>query len=249
MDAVIDVSFLLTQAMSLMLLFVVQYSSGLLVLRYGVKVNYTRKINHFLLFVVPILLNSEYAVDQTVGLFVLGASLAVFKFVFYVKPIRDRVPFISTMFASFDRPEDRPNTLVWLVTQTAAGYLVLLPTGILLAEFGFLRLILIPLLIYGIGDGLAEPIGVRFGKHKYAAGGLFTDKQYYRTFEGSACVFLTSVVVIAAHHSYFSNLQLVVALAVIPLVMTLAEAFSPHTWDSPLMFLVGGLSVLGIMFI
>jgi hypothetical protein len=29
--------------------------------------------------------------------------------------------------------------------------------------------------------------------------------------------------------------------------MTLAEAFSPHTWDTPYMFLVGTVSLLGIM--
>jgi hypothetical protein len=29
--------------------------------------------------------------------------------------------------------------------------------------------------------------------------------------------------------------------------MTLAEAFSPHTWDTPFLFLVGGLSLLGIV--
>lgn len=243
----IDISFLLTQALSLTFLFIVQFSTGLLVLRHRVKVNYTRKINHFLLFVVPILLNREYAVDQTVGLFVLGSSLAVLKFAFYVKPIRDRVFVIRTMFSSFDRPEDRPNTLLWLVTQTAAGYAVLLTTGLLLSQFGHMELILIPLLIYGIGDGLAEPIGVRFGRHKYNVPSLFSNKDYYRTLEGSACVFVTSVLVVAAHYGHFSPLQLGVALGVVPVSMTLAEALSPHTWDSPLMFLVGGLAMWGIM--
>ncbi|EEG77450.1 diacylglycerol/polyprenol kinase family protein [Dethiobacter alkaliphilus] len=249
MDAIFELSFLLNQAISLTALCLIQYTNGYLAEHKNVKVNYTRKINHFTLFVIPILLNRGYAYDQSFGLFALGAFLAVFKFIFYIKPIRDRVPFIRTMFSSFDRPEDRPHTLLWLSTQTAAGYLVLIPMGILFSQLGLMELILIPILIYGIGDGLAEPVGVRFGKHKYAAYALFSDKKYFRTFEGSACVLITSIIVVIAHYTFFTPLQLMVALAAIPILMTLAEAFSPHTWDSPVMFLVGSLSLLAISFI
>lgn len=249
MDAVLDVSFLLTQLMSLGLLVLIQFTSGLLVIHYRVKVNYTRKINHFLLFVVPILFNQGYAVDRSAGLFVLGAVLAVAKFVFYTRPIRERVPFLRIMFRSFDRPEDRPNTLIWIVSQTAVGYLVLIPIGLLLAHYGRIELLLIPLLIYGIGDGLAEPIGVRFGRRRYAVPALFTTDRFHRTYEGSACVFLTSVGVLLVYNRFFTPPQLAIALLCIPILMTLAEALSPHTWDSPLMFLVGGLSVWAVTFV
>ena len=30
-------------------------------------------------------------------------------------------------------------------------------------------------------------------------------------------------------------------------LMTLAEAFSPHSWDSPFLFLVGGMSLAGVL--
>lgn len=249
MDVIFELSFVFRQVVSLAILCVVQYSTGLLVIHKNVRVNYTRKINHFLLFVIPIVLNQSYALDQSTSLFVLGAALAVAKFVFYVRPIRQRVPVINTMFSSFDRPEDRPYTLVWLVTQTAVGYCVLLPMGLLLAKFDSLELLLIPLLIYGIGDGLAEPVGVRFGRHKYLVSGLFTKTRFYRSYEGSACVFVTSLIVVLLHHASFSTAQLLVALVIIPILMTLAEAVSPHTWDSPLMFLVGGLSVWAVVLI
>lgn len=248
MDEVFIPSFLLRQSASLFLLCFVQYTSGLLVLHKDVRVNYTRKINHFLLFVVPILLNQHYAAHHAPGLFVLGSIVAVAKFAVYVHPIRERIPLIRTMFASFDRPEDRPYTLLWLTTQTAVGYMVLLPIGLLLAQRS-VELILIPLLIYGIGDGLAEPVGVRFGRHTYAVRALFTKTKFRRSYEGSACVFVTSLIVVLLHHSHFAPLQMLVALVTIPVLMTLAEAVSPHTWDSPLMFLVGGLSVWGITFI
>ncbi len=247
MTVLIEVPVSLVQATNLAALVLVQYSTGLLAERKNVKVNYTRKINHFLLFLIPILLGRGYAYKESFWLFSLGAFLAVLKFVFYTKPIRERIPFIKTMFSSFDRPEDRPYTLLWITTQTAAGYLVILPMGVFFARYNLLPLVLIPILIYGIGDGLAEPVGVRFGRHKYRVYALFTDKTFYRSLEGSACVFITSVIVILYYHPHFNPQQLTVALAVIPLLMTITEAFSPHTWDSPFMFLVGYLSLFGIM--
>ncbi len=249
MDVALDVSFFLTQLMSLGLLVLIQFASGLLVIHYHVKVNYTRKINHFLLFVVPILFNQSYVTDRSVGLFVLGAFMAVAKFVFYTRPFRERFSFLRIMFRSFDRPEDRPNTLIWIVSQTAVGYTVLIPMGLLLGHYGRIELLLIPLLIYGIGDGLAEPIGVRFGRRRYAVPGLFTNETFYRTYEGSACVFVTSVAVLLVYSRFFTLPQLAIALLCIPILMTLAEAWSPHTWDSPLMFLVGGLSVWAVTFV
>ena len=41
--------------------------------------------------------------------------------------------------------------------------------------------------------------------------------------------------------------QFVVALAIIPIIMTLAEAFSPHTWDGPFLYLAGGVSTVGVL--
>jgi len=243
MDAAVEMPVLISQAINLFTLCLVQYSGGLLAVHKNVKVNYTRKLNHFLLFLIPILLGQTYVFNGSYGLFVLGAVLAVAKFIFYIEPIREKIPFIKMMFSSFDRPEDRPYTLLWLSTQTAAGYLVLLPMGILFAHYDLLSLMLIPIFIYGIGDGLAEPVGVKFGRHKYRVPALFTNKKFYRSLEGSACVFITSVIVIGAHYSYFTPIQFTVALGIVPLAMTLAEAVSPHTWDSPFMFFVGYLSL------
>ncbi len=249
MDIILDWSFLLKQASNIFVLVAVQYCNGLLVLHKGVKVNYTRKINHFMLFFIPIFLNRGYAYEEDFLLYFLGAFMAVAKFIFYTRPVRDRVSLIRTMFRSFDRPEDRPRTLLWIVTQTAMGYMVLLPMGVLFAYYDLLHLMLIPILIYGIGDGLAEPVGVRFGRCKYPAYALFTGKEYFRTLEGSSMVFLTSVAVVLAFHSYFTTQQLILALLALPVIMTLAEAFSPHTWDSPIMFLVGYMTLFGIKMI
>ncbi len=241
--------FLLNQTVKGVLLYLIQYGNGLLVRHRGVRVNYTRKINHFALFFIPMYLDRVFAYENSLGLFVLGSLLVIVTLAIYVKPVRDRVPFIATMFLSFDRPEDRPRTLLWLSTQITTGFLVIIPMIILFAHRGLLDLVLIPILINGIGDGLAEPVGVRFGKHKYEVYALFTDKKYVRSLEGSACVFITSILVVAFHCVYFTQPQFVVALIALPFLMTLAEALAPHTWDTPFLFFVGYSSLFLISLI
>jgi dolichol kinase len=235
--------------LKLVILYTVQFCTGLLVKHKGMKVNYTRKINHFVLFFVPLFLDRALAYDKSFGYFTLGAVAAVLSLVIYIEPIRKKVPPIATMFISFDRPEDRPHTLFWLTTQLAAGYMVLLPMIVLFYYYDLMAWIFIPVLINGIGDGLAEPVGVRFGRHSYTVRALFSSKKYVRTLEGSACVFLTTIIIVAFFHATFTPGQLVSALIVLPLLMTLAEAISPHTWDTPFLFLVGYLTLFGISFI
>ena len=238
--------FLINLAIKTVSLYLIQYGTGLLVERKGIKINYTRKINHFALFIIPTYLDRVFAYQQTFGLFILGALLVILSPALYIRPLRERSEMIKTMFRSFDRPEDRPHTLLWLSTQILAGFLVIVPMVILFAAHDLLDLVLIPILINGIGDGLAEPVGVRFGKHAYGVPALFTLKRYVRTLEGSACIFVTAIFVIAVHHPFFSHLQYGLALAFLPMLMTLAEAFSPHTWDTPFLFLAGYLALFGI---
>jgi len=114
----------------------------------------------------------------------------------------------------------------------------------LLDQYERTALIYITVLVAGIGDGLAEPVGVRFGRHKYATRALFSDRKYTRSYEGSACVFLSGVFACLILKGEMSGVELALALGVIPIAMTLAEAFSPHTWDSPFLYLVGGTTTI-----
>ena len=230
---------LLKGVIQTVILFSIQYVSGSLVYYKGIKVNYTRKINHFALFFVPMFLDKFIPVKPSLELLIIGSILAVTGLIIYIKPVRIKSNFIQRMFLSFDRPEDRPNTLLWLSTQTAFGFLVLIPFIILFYTSGYEYLIIIPILVNGIGDGLAEPVGVRFGKHKYLTYALFSKIKYERTLEGSACVFITSVVVILFFQSGFTSSEFIYVIIIFPIVMTLSEAFAPHTWDTPFLFLFG----------
>jgi phytol kinase len=102
-------------------------------------------------------------------------------------------------------------------------------------------------LVAGIGDGLAEPVGIRFGKRKYQVRALFTDRRYTRSLEGSSCVFVSAVLAILILKSHLTDTQLLLALGIVPVTMTLAEALSPHTWDGPFLYLVGGVSLIAVL--
>lgn len=220
---------------------------GVWVQRTGIRVNYTRKIQHFVILFFPLALYSYLPYEGSP--FTVAASGAVFvaSLALFARPLRVRVRFLATAFASFDRPEDRPYTLLWLSTQLLATYAVLLLMLAWLAHYGKTALIYITVLIAGIGDGLAEPVGVRFGRHTYRVRALFTDRVYTRSLEGSACVAASGVLAIFLLRGELDAWQIVLALAIIPAAMTLAEAFSPHTWDGPFLYLAGGASTVAVL--
>lgn len=237
-------TFWILAALELAVITSVAWSCGMLVRHRGVRVNYTRKVVFFSMFLVP-LLGSQLcpfpAVDPLQKM--LRSILFFLLVMLFTQPIRRRVPFLETLFLAIDRPEDRPHTLWWLLSQLAAGYAVLL---ILLAWFhreGHPELALALVLVHGLGDGLAEPVGVRFGRHRYRARALCGSLTYTRSLEGSACVFVAGLLTVLVFQESFTPLQFAWALLVFPLSASLGEAFSPHTWDTPLMHATGGLSL------
>lgn len=240
-------NFLINQLIEFIFLHLLAITEGWLVLSFGVRVNYTRKINHFFVFFSPFLFKAIIPYESSLATTLLLPVVSLLSLCIYVKPLRERVKLIQYMFAAFDRPEDRPHTLKWLFTQYLATYAVAIPFYIYFNSLNSMFLLNIIILINGIGDGLAEPVGVRFGVHKYATRALFSSQSYTRSIEGSLCVFIVSIITILCFSSYLSQFQLIASLLLIPAGITLAEAYSPHTWDSPFLFLAGGLMFTFIM--
>ncbi|SEP99282.1 hypothetical protein [Nitrosomonas ureae] len=238
--------FWLHHAIFYALLFLIHYVCGLLVIHRNFKVNYTRKINHFAFFFLPPLLSLAIEYTYSPATFFIDLICVFIFLTFFIEPLRNKVRVLSIMFCSFDRPEDRPFTLTWLYTQFVASYLVLIPLLVYFESREMLPLVMIIIIANGVGDGLAEPVGIKFGKKKYTTYALFTQQRYVRSYIGSACVLISTVIAIVAFHQFFNATQLVVALLVMPILITLAEAFSPHTWDSPLIYASGGVSLIGI---
>lgn len=223
------------------------YGLGLWVIHGGIRVNYTRKILHFALFFVPLGLMSWLPYRGGIDTALLSSLTFLATIALMSAPVRSRYRFLAVAFAAFDRPEDRPYTLRWLATQILATYLVLLVVLVLLERYDKVALIYITVLVAAIGDGLAEPVGVRFGRFAYRTRALFTERTYVRTLEGSACVLLSGFLAVYLMRGQLTPQQFLPALALIPIAMTLAEAWSPHTWDGPFLYGAGGLSTIAVL--
>jgi len=150
---------------------------GLLVINKGVRVNYTRKVGHFAMFLLPSLFFALFNIQSTHERLLLSAVSTTILFLAMCGWSRRRYLISQHMFASIDRPEDSPNTLSWLVSQTVVGLLVLWVTQYFWLLIGVpIELLYITILATTFGDGLAEPVGIRFGKHEYVTKGFFVDK-------------------------------------------------------------------------
>ena len=209
---------------------------GTAVIRYGVKVNYTRKVLRILLLVIPLALLYFWPYTPSATTCLLKGCVLTGMFFGLSSSIRSRFWPSRICFAALDRPEDRPHTILLLTTQSAACFAVIIFTAWWLDFYNAQRLLLIGLLVDGLGDALAEPVGIAFGRFRYRTRSLFSNVSQWRTLEGSACVFLSAVLAIFLVRDVFSPAELWLAFLMVPLLVTLAEAYSPHTWDGPFLY-------------
>jgi len=102
----------------------------------------------------------------------------------------------------------------------------------------------IPIVITGMGDGLAEPVGINFGGRwgwKYEARACCTNKSYNRSVEGSCTVAAAGYLVLICLFNKFSLYEWILNMLIVPPAMTWVEAYSPHALDNPLLYFVGSL--------
>lgn len=57
--------------------------------------------------------------------------------------------------------------------------------------------------------------------------------------EGSCCVYITTVIIVAVNYASFNMWQFWTTILVLPFLMTIAEAKAPHTNDGPFLALIG----------
>jgi hypothetical protein len=214
------------------------------------KVNYTRKLQHFAAYIIPLI--GPAAAPYGIIPHLWETLWVLLVFLLLIEPIRTRSTFFMLQFNSMDRPEDRPYTLKWIIMGNILPGLLLS----IVAQQVFEDLLhehhlaLIIVLIVGIGDGLAEPVGIHWGKKKYMVPSWNMKKRYIRSYVGSACVYITSIICVLVFYKDFNNVnEFVAALLLIPFVMTLAEAFAPHSMDTPVMMILGYGVLYGICYI
>lgn len=243
----LPLNFVLTQGLTHALQLAIGLLLGRAVLAGRMQVHDTRKLLHFLLFLAPVAIGVLLPHKRTTLLFAVSGWSFLVSLMVLAAPIRGRVPLLQTAFAAIDRPEDRPHSLSWMISQLLACYVVIAVCLTWLKSYGQPDLIFIITLAICFGDGLAEPIGVRFGRHKYPVPSLVRSRRYHRSIEGSLVVLVCSAAVVALMRGGLPDGTFPMAIWAVPLALTLSEAVAPHTWDGPLMYLAGTAALVAVI--
>lgn len=213
------------------------------------KVNYTRKLQHFAAYMIPLLSSGSNSEHKGPLELAWGDLFTLLAFLVLIKPLRERFTFFMLQFNSLDRPEDRPNTLKWIIAgNILPGFVLSIFFRALFDGTGQGALVFILVYITGIGDGLAEPVGIFCGRHKYKCSGWFSKKKYTRSWEGSMCVFMSGMVFPALLYGSFKNFnQCLAAMVILAPTMAYAEATAPHTMDTPVLMGMSGFILYAII--
>ena len=185
----------------------------------GMRTPYTRKVFHFLILSAATLIHLRWGLPgtmvygSTVALMVLAAVWRGDGFAFY---------------EALARPSDAPRRtlfiLVPLLTTALGGVLanLLFPTW---AFIGYAAV--------AWGDAIGEPVGTRWGRHRYTVPSI-AGVSATRSIEGSAAVLLASAAAcaIALGFAGVDSGTAVRAAAVVGLVTTMVEAVSHHGMDN-----------------
>ena len=199
--------------------------AGWLKLRRSVRTGDTRKLFHFSVF---FLATALYATLGPPGVNLLGGLAAIY--IGYCLLSGDGNPLYEAMARESDRPRRSLHILIPFLA-TAAGGICSLSLFGEYALFGFA--------ICGIADAIAEPIGIRLGRHRYRSLNLPGCKASHRSFEGSLAVFAASFLVAVLIQcttlnppSPLSLTDSLLPAAAIATGATLVEGLSPHGTDN-----------------
>jgi len=196
------------------------YIAGCLKEKYQLRVGYTRKIYHFTIFTlagVIAMLGGFPAVQvygAAVGMVVMHAVLIGKK---------------SKLYTAVARPGDAPYQKFYIIMpflMTALGGML---SNIMFGEFAIIGYI-----ATGWGDALGEPVGTKWGRHKYRVPTL-TEITSYRSLEGSLAVFTASLIgcyIFLTLGFDYPLSTVITASLLISLTTMLVEAVTFHSLDN-----------------
>jgi dolichol kinase len=214
------------------------------------RVNYTRKLQHFMAYLIPLVFEPVAGCSDGPLFLFWGDFFTLLGFLVFIKPLRENCTFFMIQFNALDRPEDRPHTLKWIIGgNIVPGLFIIVFFRWLFAETGINPdLALIFVFITGLGDGFAEPVGIWLGKHKYKTRSCADKTKYTRSWEGSACVWMSGLLFTTVYYASFpTQLQFWTCALIIAPVETLVEATSPHTMDTAFLMSCGGLIIYTVI--
>ncbi|MBX7256742.1 MAG: hypothetical protein K1Y02_10300 [Candidatus Hydrogenedentes bacterium] len=195
--------------------------AGWLKRKRGWRTPYTRKTFHFLTFAMAAALQ-WHSGTRAVCLFGAMTSLAIFFAVWRGDG--------NLFYEAMARERDAPRRTHYIFVPYLATLVGGVSSSLLFGPAAFTGF-----LVTGLGDAIGEPVGARFGKHRYPVPSLRSVPST-RSLEGSAAVFAVSalsvaVALIGIFHMHPSPLVCMQILG-IALASALLEAISPHGWDN-----------------
>lgn len=190
------------------------------------RTGFSRKLFHFFIFI------AAFSCQQKMGLpavFILGWSVTLVLIYAIIKGDG------NLFYEALAREKDAPFRTKYIVYSYLATFFGGVFSNLLFGPFAIFGYA-----ITGIGDAIAEPIGTYFGKHTYRVFSFDKSKISYRSIEGSAAVFVASLIVplfiLYPFHGTFSISFLWLLLTAV--ICTLTEAFSPSGFDNMLLQIV-----------
>lgn len=195
--------------------------SGTLKRRAGWKTGYTRKLFHFLIFFTAVGLHLWRGMP---AVNILGLGMGIYVSLIVLAGAG------NFFFEALGREKDSPRR----------GFFIVLPylttaAGGLLANWLFGACAVMGYLVGGAADAAAEPVGVRFGRHRYKVTSLRKVATAERSVEGSLSVFLVSLLLSAAFFTLYYHLPVgrsIFGAVLLSAAVALVEALSPHGADN-----------------
>jgi len=187
----------------------------------GWKTGYTRKTLHFLIFFTAVGLHIWEGMP---AVNILGLGMGIF--VLYSVKAGDGNFFFESMAREKDYPRRGYFIVVPYLTTAAGG---------LISNLFFGASAIMGYALCGAADAIAEPIGVRFGKHKYKVPSLKEVKVTERSLEGSFSVLVVSLVLSLLFFVYFYQFpfaKALIAAAILSIIIAFVEAISFHGADN-----------------
>ncbi len=194
---------------------------GYLKLEKGWRTGYSRKLFHFITYSTVGFIQSQLMLPYT---FVFGGGISLVVLYALIKGEG------NILYEALAREKDAPRQSLYILFP----YLATLLGGLLTNYLFDPQTSMIAYFVTGFGDAIGEPIGVRFGKHKYKVPSV-RGVVSYRSFEGSMAIVLASFVAILLGVGLLGislNGVFLFKMAFIAFVVGIIEGLSPHGWDN-----------------
>ncbi len=187
----------------------------------GWKTAYTRKTLHFLIFFTAVGLHVWKGMP---AVNILGVGMGIF--VLFAVKAGDGNFFFESMAREKDSPRRGYFIVVPYLTTAAGG---------LISNLFFGTSAIMGYALCGAADAIAEPVGERFGKHRYLVPSLKKVRVAERSLEGSFSVLVVSAVLSWLFFVYLYHLPFPSALAasaILSVTVAVVEAASFHGVDN-----------------